>query len=76
MHKLKLKTDSFEIAVNPVVHFFYIGVNFKQLLDEVFVMCGIIKVEVRVISRAEEESIFLQAIDEFCLPKNLKTMMP
>ena len=71
MHKLKLKTDSFEIAVNPVVHFFYIGVNFRQLLDEVFAICGIIKVEARAISRAEGESIFLQAIDKFRLPKNL-----
>ena len=28
----------------------------KQLLDEVFVICGIIKVEVSVISRAEGET--------------------
>ncbi len=30
--------------------------NNKQLLDEVFVMCGIIKVGVSVISRAEGEA--------------------
>ena len=30
--------------------------NNKQLLDEVFVICGIINVEVRVISRAEGEA--------------------
>jgi hypothetical protein len=30
--------------------------NNKQLLDEVFVICGIIKVEVSVISRAEGEA--------------------
>ena len=29
---------------------------FKQLLDEVFVICRIINVEVRVISRAEGEA--------------------
>ena len=28
----------------------------KQLLDEIFVICGIIKVEVSVISRAEGEA--------------------
>ena len=28
----------------------------KQLLDEVFVICGIINIEVRVISRAEGEA--------------------
>ena len=32
--------------------------NIKQLLDEVFVICGIIKVEVSVISRAEGEDYF------------------
>ena len=31
-------------------------INNKQLLDEVFVICGIINVEVRVISRAEGEA--------------------
>ena len=30
--------------------------NNKKLLDEVFVICGIIIVEVRVISRAEGEA--------------------
>ena len=30
--------------------------NYKQLLDEVFVICRIINVEVRVISRAEGEA--------------------
>ena len=30
--------------------------NNKQLLEEVFVICGIINVEVRVISRAEGEA--------------------
>ena len=28
----------------------------KKLLDEVFVICGIINVEVRVITRAEDEA--------------------
>jgi hypothetical protein len=28
----------------------------QQLLDEVFVICGIIKVEVSVISRAEDDA--------------------
>ena len=32
--------------------FFYLTVNYKQLLDEVFVISGIIKVEVSVISRS------------------------
>ena len=31
-------------------------VNIKQLLDEVFVICGIINVEVRVIRRTEGEA--------------------
>ena len=34
----------------------YADFNYKQLLDEVFVICGIINVEVRVISRAEDEA--------------------
>ncbi len=33
-----------------------VNYSFKQLLDEIFVICGIIKVEVSIISRAEGEA--------------------
>ena len=43
----------------------------KQLLDEVFVICRIINVEVRVISRAEGEADnFFRDIDNFAYHKN------
>ena len=43
----------------------------KQLLDEVFVICGIINVEVRVISRAEGEADnSYRDIDNFAYHKN------
>ena len=43
----------------------------KQLLDEVFVICGIINVEVRVISRAEGEADnSYRDIDNFAYEKN------
>ena len=45
--------------------------NDKQLLDEVFVICRIINVEVRVISRAEGEADnSYQDIDNFAYHKN------
>ena len=44
----------------------------KQLLDEVFVICRIINVEVRVISRAEGEADnSYRDIDNFAYHKNL-----
>ena len=46
--------------------------DFKQLLDEVFVICRIINVEVRVISRAEGEADnSYRDIDNFAYYKNL-----
>ena len=43
----------------------------KQLLDEVFVICRIINVEVRVISRAEGEADnYFRDIDNFAYHKN------
>ena len=42
----------------------------KQLLDEVFVTCRIINVEVRVSSRAEAENSY-QDIDNLVYHKNL-----
>ena len=43
----------------------------KQLLDEVFVICGIINVEVRVISRAEGKADYsYREIDNFAYHKN------
>ena len=43
----------------------------KQLLDEVFVICGIINVEVRVISRAEGEADnSYRDVDNFAHHKN------
>ena len=43
----------------------------KQLLDEVFVICGIINVEVRVISRAEGEADNSdREVDNFAYDKN------
>ena len=43
----------------------------KQLLDEVFVICRIINVEVRVISRAEGEADnSFRDIDNFAYHKN------
>ena len=45
--------------------------NIKQLLDEVFVICRIINVEVRVISRAEGEADnSYRDIDNFAYHKN------
>ena len=45
--------------------------NNKQLLDEVFVICRIINVEVRVISRAEGEADnSYRDIDNFAYHKN------
>ena len=45
--------------------------NIKQLLDEVFVICRIINVEVRVISRAEGEADnTFRDIDNFAYHKN------
>ena len=45
--------------------------NNKQLLDEVFVICRIIIVEVRVISQAESEADnSYQNIDNFAYHKN------
>ena len=47
-------------------------VNNKQLLDEVFVICRIINVEVRVISRAEGETDnSYRDIDNLAYHKNL-----
>ena len=44
---------------------------YKQLLDEVFVICRIINVEVRVISRAEGEvDNSYRDIDNFAYHKN------
>ena len=46
--------------------------NVKQLLDEVFVICGIINVKVEVISRAEGEADnSYRDIDNFAYHKNL-----
>ena len=43
----------------------------KQLLDEVFVICGIINVKVKVISRAEGEADnSYRDIDNFAYRKN------
>ena len=43
----------------------------KQLLDEIFVICRIINVEVRVISRAEgEDDNSFRDIDNFAYHKN------
>ena len=43
--------------MNCAIQRYYImGLHNKQLLDEVFVICGIIKVEVSVISRDEGEA--------------------
>ena len=43
----------------------------KQLLDEVFVICGIINVELRFINRAEgEEDNSYRDIDNFAYHKN------
>ena len=45
--------------------------GYKQLLDEVFVICRIINVEVRVISRAEGEADnSYRDIDNFAYHKN------
>jgi hypothetical protein len=45
--------------------------NNEQLLDEVFVICGIIKVEVSVISRAEGETDnAYRDLDNFAYRKN------
>ena len=43
--KIRMQIPSLSIGVECTV-----GTNYKQLLDEVFVICGIIKVSVRVIS--------------------------
>ena len=44
---------------------------YKQLLDEVFVICGTINVEVRVISRDEDEADnSYRDIDNFAYHKN------
>ena len=49
----------------------FLGTSNKQLLDEVFVICRIINVEVRVISRAEGEADnSYRDIDNFAYHKN------
>ena len=44
------------IMVNAIKCLFEVQKDNKQLLDEVFVICRIINVEVKVISRAEGEA--------------------
>ena len=49
----------------------FLGTLNKQLLDDVFVICRIINVEVRVISRAEGEADnSYRDIDNFAYHKN------
>ena len=48
--------SDFSIMSFQVKAQYNIPLTIKQLLDEVFVICGIINVEVRVISRAEVEA--------------------
>ena len=60
---------SFKISIH--INVCYKHVIYKQLLDEVFVMCRIINVEVRVISRAEGEADnSYRDIDNFAYQKN------
>ena len=49
----------------------HVSYDNKQLLDEVFVICGIINVEVRVISQAEGEADnSYRDVDNFAYHKN------
>ena len=67
----KLRGNIVRICINSLkmlIH--YLWVNNKQLLDEVFVICGIISV-IRIISRAEDEADnSYRDVDNFAYHKN------
>ena len=66
-----LTTFSFILTCFDCIYRLAYNLDNKQLLDEVFVICRIINVEVRVISRAEGEADnSYRDIDNFAYHKN------
>ena len=58
MYLSQVRSNIRYVSLRTIDHFQgkHVSYDNKQLLDEVFVICGIINVEVRVISQAEGEA--------------------